>query len=169
MNRAFKVIQSHPYWCVKIRVVEKTLDNLSVAAWSSQPDNVRSVSPAPGRRTWVEVWQLVGRPQGDTDSWCLVGRRRGTADWRDVLTVRCVSSPRTSPSPPSLQKNNRFKYMICGNIVWLTGWNSLPDFVVLSLTIILMFKHRLDNFWKSRDIIHDFETQAHGIRNSSEV
>jgi len=48
------------------------------------------------------------------------------------------------------------------------NWNSLPSHVVHADTVN-SFKSRLDNFWKSQDVLYDYYAEIHGTGNRSEA
>ena len=45
-------------------------------------------------------------------------------------------------------------------------WNSLRNHVV-SADTINTFKNRLDKFWSDQEVLYDYNTDLHGIRNRS--
>jgi len=58
------------------------------------------------------------------------------------------------------------KYCFSNKVV--NTWNSLSKYVV-SANTANTFKTRVDNFWQSQDIVHDFKAQIHGTGTSSEL
>jgi len=48
--------------------------------------------------------------------------------------------------------------------------NSLPSHVVhADIGLVNSFKSRLDNFWKSQDVLYDYHAEIHGTGSRSEV
>jgi len=48
----------------------------------------------------------------------------------------------------------------------LNIWNTLPNWVVMSATVIT-FKNKLDRFWHDQPIIYDFKAEIQGTGNRS--
>ena len=58
------------------------------------------------------------------------------------------------------------KYFFTNRVV--NNWNSLPSHVVHADTVN-SFKSRLDNFWKSQDVLYDYHAEIHGTGSRSEA
>jgi len=58
------------------------------------------------------------------------------------------------------------KYFFTNRVA--NNWNSLPSHVVHADTLN-SFKSRLDNFWKSQDVIYDYHAEIHGTGSRSEA
>jgi len=58
------------------------------------------------------------------------------------------------------------KYFFTNRVV--NNWNSLPSHVVHADTVN-SFKSRLDNFWKSQNVLYDYHPEIHGTGSRSEA
>jgi len=58
------------------------------------------------------------------------------------------------------------KYFFTNRVA--NNWNSLPSHVVRADTVN-SFKSRLDNFWKSQDVLYDYHAEIHGTGSRSEA
>jgi len=58
------------------------------------------------------------------------------------------------------------KYFFTNRVA--NNWNSLPSHVVYADTVN-SFKSRLDNFWKSQNVLYDYHAEIHGTGSRSEA